>query len=89
MAESLTAPASLRSIQSGPFFLSRLDGEVTIDPIGCDLAEMARDEAVHTAGEILRSREKSSNGRPWRMTVADAESNVVFSLEFSSDRHGL
>ena len=61
----------------------------SIDRDGSEHAgiEEAREEAVHTAAEIVRSRQAEGNG-PWRMIVADAESNIVFSLEFSADRHG-
>jgi hypothetical protein len=72
------------------YFFHVLDGKVVIDTKGSDLPgiEQARDEAIHTAGQVLRSRGTPSDGRPWRMVVADADANVVFSLEFSADRHG-
>jgi hypothetical protein len=73
------------------YFFHVLDGKIAIDQVGSELAgiEEAREEAIHTAGEIIRSRTGGAHAGPWRMIVADAESKVVFSLEFSADRHGL
>jgi hypothetical protein len=73
------------------YFFHVLDGKLTIDSEGSELAGIkeARDEAIHTSGEILRSRGAQLNGRPWRMIVADAEGTVLYSLEFSADHHGL
>jgi hypothetical protein len=73
------------------YFFHLLDGKITIDGEGSELAGIneAREEAIHTSGEILRARGTELNGRPWRMIVADAEGTVLYSLKFSADHHGL
>jgi len=71
------------------YFFHTLDGKLTVDTEGSELPGIkeARAEAIHTSGEILRSRGDQLNGSPWSMIVADAEGTVVYSLKFSADHH--
>jgi hypothetical protein len=72
------------------YYFHVIDGKIMIDREGSDHPgiDQAREEAIETAGHILRTRGGDA-GKPWRLIVADADENVVFTLDFSSDRHGL
>ena len=61
-----------------------------MDAEGTELAgiEEARVQAVQAAGEILRQSATTIwNGCPWQMTVADANSDTLFTLRFSAHEY--
>lgn len=73
------------------YFFHVMDGHVTIDHEGTELDGIAdvRREAVRFAGGLLTSEMTNLNhGWPWRLTVADAAGDVVYSLDFTANHHG-
>ena len=67
------------------------DDSTVIDRVGTVLPDLpaARNEAVVTAGEILRDGSAASlwTGKPWRMWVTEAPdpgAKILFSLRFSA-----
>jgi hypothetical protein len=68
------------------YFFHTFDGSAHPDAEGTELPglEEAREEAVQTAGEIIRGQsEKSWKGCDWHMEVTDAAGQALFRLRFS------
>ena len=73
------------------YFFHVMDGRAFIDREGTELAGITqvREEAIRTAGTILAKETTGlSSGKPWQMTVADADGKVVFSLRFVATEYG-
>ncbi|GGD28786.1 DUF6894 family protein [Aureimonas glaciei] len=73
------------------YFFHVMNGKADIDEDGIECADLdaVREEAIRSAGQMLSTGRQSWNGEAWRMTVCDEERTVVFSVNFSVDRHGL
>jgi hypothetical protein len=73
------------------YFFHVIDGKDIRDTDGTGLAGIAqaRDQAVATAGEMIRHDGHTVwNGSPWMMNVTDEHGAAVFTLRFSADDHG-
>ena len=71
------------------FFFHVQDSSETLDEVGTELAGLAeaRDEAVRTAGEMLRDvGEQFWNSGEWRMWVTDESGATVCALQFSAEQ---
>jgi hypothetical protein len=73
------------------YFFHVFNGKFVIDNEGVELPDLAavRREAIRTSGQMLGSGQQSWSGDAWRMVVADEAGALVFSVSFSTDRHGL
>jgi hypothetical protein len=74
------------------YFFHVIDGRDIIDTDGTVFPGLgeARDEAIRTAGAILRDEgDQFWNGTEWQMNVTDAAGQSVFKLRFSADAQGL
>jgi hypothetical protein len=67
------------------YFFNVLDGKVFEDTEGTELpdTEAAEEEAVRTAGEIIRDDHFA--GETWRLQVRDEEQKVILTLSFAAD----
>ncbi|WP_105383531.1 DUF6894 family protein [Neorhizobium alkalisoli] len=73
------------------YFFHVLNGKTNLDDVGVELADMdkVRAEAIRAAGQMLSDGKQEWTGEAWRMVVTDADSNIVFGVNFSVDRHGI
>jgi hypothetical protein len=68
------------------YFFNVIDGQFLVDEQGTDCADMqcVRDEAIKTAGAILRDGGVSyAGGIEWQMHVTDERKKTVLRLRFS------
>ena len=78
------------------YFFHFEDGQVSLDEDGTDCPDLAcaREEALATAGQMLRdtaSSESFWSGQPWRLWVTDGPSGsgeTLFTLRFSAEAGG-
>ena len=73
------------------YFFHIHDGASSLDDEGTELPSLdaAREEALRTAGELLRDRRAPWNGTPWRMEVTDEAGEILFTLGFSLEASAL
>jgi hypothetical protein len=70
------------------YYFHVIDGEFLVDEEGTECADMreVRDQAITSAGEILRDKGGTyPAGAQWQMHVTDAERKTVFRLNFSAE----
>lgn len=87
----LCAPATPWEIGMQRYFFHVMDGRAVVDAIGIELPDLwaVRLHAIKLASTVLADLETGLLlGQPWQMTVADENSNTVFSLTFSANTHG-
>ena len=68
------------------YFFHIHDSASLIDQEGTELPDLrsARDQAIETAGAILRENPDSLwAGTPWCMEVEDEEGRILFTLDFA------
>jgi hypothetical protein len=73
------------------YFFHVMDGKLILDTEGTELVDFAqaKQEAITTAAEMLRTLKTASDGTPWRMVVTTDDQTIVFSLDFMGREHGL
>lgn len=85
-AEKCWAPPA-QSAAMPRYFFNVHDGRNIVDDIGTEIADLegVRDEAVSTAGELLRDGAGVDlwSGEEWKMVVTDQDGNEVLTLRFS------
>jgi len=75
----------------GRYFFHVINGTTDLDLDGVELADIGkvRAEAVRAAGDMLCGDMHDWTAKGWHMSVVDSSDSVVFSMNFSVDRHGL
>jgi hypothetical protein len=84
----LCAPAFIRSAAMPLYYFHIRDGTDIIDDEGSQLAgpDQARQQAITTAGELLRDKGKGFwGGEEWTMQVVDEAGDTVCSLKFTAE----